>query len=320
MTRYLDTIPHPWNDAVIQTAIFKNFTDARTAIEDTEGGRLWRSLQELGDSVYVLETNISELLDEISLFSDRSKNPVFWHQSDGSEAERYTLEVKRKLSNCTAALMALVDHARNFTRTSPVPEYGEELRKHFSSPGLHDFLQCLRNYNTHWRIAQANWVISHDFDAKSRHARFLVTKAELLAWDSWNAMAKGYIEGIKEAVDIYEVFSTYRDNAQSFYSWHRGAVLSQYNAILRPYLEYKRLYEGINKKYHWNMVISHVPKTLNPLQYLSRYLPSHAVERVLALPHQSKQQVDEIIRLLDLDEFCDEALRNKAYALFGAEK
>ncbi|CAB3817599.1 hypothetical protein LMG1861_00079 [Achromobacter piechaudii] len=133
-------------------------------------------------------------------------------------------------------------------------------------------------------------------------------------------MAKGYIEGIKEAVDIYEVFSTYRDNAQSFYSWHRGAVLSQYNAILRPYLEYKRLYEGINKKYHWNMVISHVPKTLNPLQYLSRYLPSHAVERVLALPHQSKQQVDEIIRLLDLDEFCDEALRNKAYALFGAEK
>lgn len=320
MTRYLDTVPHPWNYAVIEAAIFKNLTDARTAIEDTEGGRLWRSLQELDDSVYVFETNISDLLDEISLFSDRSKNTTFWHQDDENGAERHTREVKRKLSNSTAALMALVDHARNFTRVSPVPEYAEELKKHFSSPGLHDFLQCLRNYNTHWRIAQANWEIFHDFEVSSRQARFLVTKAELLAWNGWNAMAKGYIERNKEVVDIYEVFSIYRSNAQRFYAWHRGAVLSQYNAILRPYLEYKRLYDGICKKYNWNMVISHVPKTLNPLQYLSRYLPSHAVERVLTFPHKSKQQADEIIRLLDMDEFCDEALRDKVYALFDSEK
>lgn len=123
MNRYLDTVPHPWNYAVIEAAIFKNFKDARTAIEDTQGGRLWRSLQELDDSVYVLDMNISDLLDEISIFSNRSKNPAFWHQGDGSEAERYTREAKRKLSNCTAAHMALVDHARNFTRASPVPEY-----------------------------------------------------------------------------------------------------------------------------------------------------------------------------------------------------
>lgn len=320
MARYLDTAPHPWNHAVIQTAIFKSFTDAKGAIEDTEGGRLWRSLQELDDSVYVLETNISDLLDEISLFADRSKNPAFWHQGDGSEAECHTREVKRKLSNCTAALMALVDHARNFTRASPVPDYANELKKHFSPLGLHDFLQCLRNYNTHWRIAQANWTISYGREENSRQVRFLVTKAELLAWSSWNAKAKGYIEGIAESIDIYEVFSIYRAHVQKFYAWHRGAVLRRYNATLRPYLEYKRLYEGISKKYNWNMVISHAPKTLNPLQYLSQYLPQHAVERVLSLPHQSKQQVDELIRLLDMDEFCDDSLRDKVYALFSAAK
>lgn len=318
MTRYLDTVSHPWNQAVIQTAIFKNFTEARTAIEDTDGGRLWRSLQELDESVYVLETNISDLLDEISLFADRSKNPAFWHQGDGSEAERHTLEVKRKLSNCTAALMALVDHARNFTRTSPVPNYTDELKKQFSSLGLHDFLQCLRNYNIHWRIAQANWTISHGREENSRKARFLVTKDELLAWGGWNSKAKDYIKGVAESIDVYEVFSTYRTHVQKFYTWHRGAVLREYNATLRPYLEYKRLYEGISKKYQWNMVISHLPKTLNPLQYLAQYLPPQAVERVLALPHQSKQQVDELIRLVDMDEFCDEALRDKVYILFGA--
>lgn len=63
-----------------------------------------------------------------------------------------------------------------------------------------------------------------------------------------------------------------------------------------------------------------MPQTLNLLQYLSRYLPAHAVERVLTLPPKSKQQIDEIIRLLDMDEFCDEALREKVYALFCSEK
>jgi hypothetical protein len=319
MTRYLDTVPHPWSHADIQSAILKSFTDTKAAIENTEGGRLWRSLLELDDSVYVLESNISDLLDEISLFADRSKNPAFWHQGDGSEAERYTREVKRKLSNCTAALMALVDHARNFAHASPVPNYSDELRKHFLLPGLHDFLQCLRNYNTHWRIAQANWTISQGREANSRQVHFIVEKAELLAWSGWNTAAKGYIKDVTEYVDLYEVFFNYRAHAQKFYAWHRGAVLSQYNAMLRPYLEYKRIYEGISKKYNWNMIISHVPKSLNPLQYLSQYLPSHAVDRVLALPHQSKKQADEVIRLLDLDEFCDEALRDKVYALFGAK-
>lgn len=320
MTRYLETVPYPWNHAVIEAAIIKSFVDARAAIEDTEGGRLWRSLQELEESVYVLEANISDLLDEISLFSDRSKNPAFWHQGSGREAERHTLEVKRKLSNCTAALMALVDHARKFARTLPVTDYTYELEKHFSPPGLHDFLQCLRNYNTHWRIAQANWSISRGREENSRQARFLVTKAELLAWDRWNAKAKDYIQSVADSIDVYEVFSTYRTHVQKFYAWHRGAVLREYNAILRPYLEYKRLYEGISKKCHWNLVISNVPKTLNPLQYLAQYLHPKAVERVLSLPHQSKLQVDELIRLLDMDEFCDDALRVKLFALFGVKE
>jgi hypothetical protein len=316
MTRYLDTIPQPWSHANIQIALFKNFIDARAAIENTEGGRLWRSLQELDDSVYVFDSNITDLLDEISLFAERSKNLAFWWQGDGREAERHTREVKRKLSNCTTSLMALVDHARNFTRVSPVKNYSNELGKHFQQPGLHDFLQCLRNYNTHWRIAQTNWTISQSHEANSRQVRFLVTKAELLAWNGWNAGAKDFIDRMIEVVDVYEVFSTYRSHAQKFYAWHRGAVLREYSATLRPYLEYKRLCEGVSKKHQWHMVLSHVPKTLNPLQFLSQYLPAQSIERVLALPHQSKLQADEVIKLLDMDEFCDDELRKKVHALF----
>ena len=316
MTRYLDTIPQPWTRAVIETAIFKNFSDARDAIEATLGGKLWRSLHDLEDTVWIFETSTTELLDEISLFGDRSKNPAFWHQANRNEAESHTRAVKRKLFNCTSSLMALVDHARNFQRETPISGYSDRVKSVFSPPGLHDFLQCLRNYNTHWRIAQAHWTIQHNFQPNTREALFTVRRSELILWDGWTARAKEYISAIPDALDIYDVFSAYRKHVQSFYAWHRGAVLDEYAAILRPYLEYKRLYEGLQKKYNWNLVISHAPKSLNPYQYIGQYLPKHQLERLLAYPHRSDEQVHALIHMLDMEEFCDDALRQKVLALF----
>lgn len=294
----------------------KNFQDAKGAIEDTDGGRLWRSLDDLQGTVLIFEASTTELLDEICLFGDRSKNLSFWHEAIHSEAELHTRAVKRKLFNCTSALMALVDHARNFQGLTPVTGYADRLKIAFPAAGLHEFLQCLRNYNTHWRIAQANWVIRHDSKPAARAAQFIVTKAELLRWDGWNAKAKGYIASAPDDVDIYDVFYQYREHVQAFYAWHRGAVFDEYAPVLRSFLEYKRLYEGLLKKYEWNVVISHLPAMLNPYQYLERYLPRQQFERLLAYEHRSEAQVDALIQMLGMEDFCDAQLRQKVLSLF----
>lgn len=316
MTRYLDTIPHPWSRDIIETAIFESFSHARDAIEETSGGKLWRALQDLEDTIWIFNASATELLDEICLFGDRSKNPTFWYHANVNEAEGHTRAVKKKLFHCTSSLMALVDHARNFQRTSPVGEYACQLKAIFSSPGLHDFLQCLRNYNTHWRIAQANWIIQRDFNSHSREARFTITKLELLAWSGWTKRAREYIESTSDTIDIYDLFSEYRKHVQSFYAWHKGAVLDAHAQILQPYFEYKRLYEGLQKKCSWNLIISHAPKTLNPFQYLDRYLPKHQLETILAYEHRSKEQVGALIRMLGMEEFCDETLHEKLIMFF----
>lgn len=316
MTRYLDNCPHPWTREVIEVAIFKNFTDAKNAIEDTAGGKLLRSLHDLEDTVWILEANTTELLDEICLFGDRSKNSVFWHQGNTNEAAAHTRAVKRKLFNCTSALMTLVDHARNFQRSNPVLGYSERVKVVFSPPGLHDFLQCLRNYNTHWRIAQTHWSIQHDFQSSCRQARFTVTKAELLLWDGWTIPAQDYISAAPDVIDIYDVFFAYRKHVQSFYAWHKGAVLDEYASVLQPYLNYRRLYEGLQKKYNWNLVISNVPESLNPFQYIGQHLSKRQVERLLTYEHRSEAQVDALIQMLDMQDFCDEILRKKILKLF----
>lgn len=287
MSRYLDTLPHPWSRKDIETAIFMKFSDAIAAIEETQGGRLWRALQDLEDTLWIFNTSTTDLLDEICLFGDRSKNSSFWHQANANEAEGHTRAVKKKLFHCTSALMALVDHSRNFHRKMPVTGYADRLRATFPSPGLHDFLQCFRNYNMHWRVAQANWILQTEAQSKARQARFRVTKCELQKWDGWSSSARQYIERTSDEIDVYDLFSEYRKHVQSFYAWHKGAVLDAYAEVLQPYFEYKRLYEGLQKKYTWNLIISHVPKTINPFQYLDQYLSGHQLERLLAYEHRA---------------------------------
>lgn len=320
MTRYLDTIPQPWPREAIETAIFENFTDARSAIEDTYGGKLWSALSRLEDTRLIFEFNVKDLLDEIAIFADRSTAPGFWHRGITDEAAAHTLAVKRKLFNCTSALMTLVDHARHFHQSNPVDGYVERRSADFPTPGLHKFLQDLRNYNTHWRIAEANWQISTDFTTKTRKFQFLITKDELLQWEKWTLQAKNFIAQTEVALDVYELFVNYRKQVHSFYAWHKAAVLDQYAETLRPYFEYKRLYEGFQKKSNWNLLLSIGPKTLNPYEFLSRYLSQMQLERLLAYEHRSEEQVDAVIRMLGMEDFCDDALRRKALAVLRGTK
>jgi hypothetical protein len=316
MTIYLDKIQKPWSTDHIQAAIFDSFTDARKAIEKTPGGALWNSLLSLEDTRFIFEESVSDLLDEISLFADRSKNPAFWNRANSDQAEIHQRNVKRSLFYSTSALMALVDHARNFEHTYPVDGYIDKRSEAFTTPNLHAFLQDLRNFNSHWRIAEANWEISTDFQTKTRMARFLVSKEELLAWNKWNADARRFIEETGEKLDIYDLFKTYRKHVADFYEWHKGRVVDQYSSAIREYLAYKRDYEGITKKYHWNLIISHAPKDINPYQYLDRYLTAQQLEMILALPHRSKEQVHAIIQAFDMDGYCDDKLREKIEKIF----
>lgn len=212
--------------------------------------------------------------------------------------------------------MALVDHARAFQKSYPVDEYGDRLMELFPTQGLHNFLQCFRNYNTHWRVAEANWNINHNFETGSREARFVIDKTELLRWGGWDKVAREYISDTHGNIDVYDVFSKYREHVQQFYAWHKGAVLVQYASTYQPYLEYKRLHEGLHKAMYWNLVLSRASNAINPYGYLGRYLTSSQIEAVLALEHGSAGQVDALIQMLGMGDFCDAALREKAISLF----
>ncbi|SQG10256.1 hypothetical protein [Stenotrophomonas maltophilia] len=316
MSRYLDSLPHPWTREEIERAIFENFSEARESIEETPGGILWHSLADLQDSRWIFQQSVTGLLDEISLFADRSLDPAFWHEGDFCEADAHARNVKRYIFNTTSSIMALVDHARNFDKSYPVDGYNAQRDKCFSTPGLHNFLQGFRNYNTHWRVAEANWRISKDLGTGAREARFVISTKELKRWSGWCRRANEYIARASDPLDVHRIFSEYRRSVHDFYSWHRGAVLDQYASVYQPYLEHRRLYDGLQKKYYWNMLISRRSESINPFAHLGRYLSKRQVERVLALEHRSAAQIDTIIEMMGMNEFCSPEFRAKVFALF----
>ncbi|OBS34000.1 hypothetical protein [Pseudomonas syringae] len=307
----LETIPHPWTRQHIRQALMSDFTAARKSIDQTEGGRLWRDIGELDDAIWVFSKSTTELLDEISIFGERTKDSEFWSNANDKNGDHFVREVKRKLYYSTSSLMTIVDIARSFNKKWPVEGIVERREMYFTTPGLHDFLQRLRNFSSHWRIAEASWQINSDFKAGVRTARFLVRKDDLLEWNDWGAKARKYIEDAEGSIDVLKIFSQYKKNVQDYYRWHKGALLDEYSKVLRPYFEYKRTYEGLQQALSWNLVLSHFKADSNPYEYLSKYLTDKQIELILSYEHRSEQQVNALIRILDMEEFCDEQLKSK---------
>jgi hypothetical protein len=320
MTGYLDSIPHPWNRKQIMAAMTHKFTEVYPSIQRTPGGKVWNDLKELDDTVWIFYTSISELIDEICIFGERSKDPEFWNESNEKTAEHYTREVKRKLYYCTSSLMTLVDIARNFDKRYDTNGVGKKRAEFFTTSGLHDFLQDLRNFNTHWRIAEANWSINYDMENGTRTVHFQISKEDLLAWRNWTAKAKHYIQSLDGSVDVYEILTTYKKQAQAYYTWHKGVVIEQNAQSLQIYFEYTRIHEGLRQYQKWNMLLSHVKNDTNPYQYLAKFLSNSQIESVLSYPMHSEQQVDALIRAVDIYQICDKNLKAKLMKIFSVSE
>ena len=213
--------------------------------------------------------------------------------------------------------MTLVDIARNFDNRYKVDEPSTKRSEIFTTFGLHNFLQDLRNFNTHWRIAEANWSINYDMKSGTRTAHFQIKKEDLLAWNGWTANAKKYIQLLDGSVDLYEILTTYKKQAQTYYTWHKGAVIVQNTQALQQYFEYTKIHEGLRQYQKWNMILSHVKRGTNPYQYLAKFLSPSQIEAVLSYPKHSESQVDALIRAVDTYQICDKNLKNKLMKVFS---
>jgi hypothetical protein len=305
----LKHIKEPWSYVAIREAYFHDFRETEVIIEATEGGRLWNELNSLEESVWIFDSCISDLLDEIADFAHQTTKEGFWSRLNSSNRETYERRVKKFIFTSTSAAMALVDHARKFNGTYPCPDFDKERAERFGDSGIHEFIQKLRNYISHWRLAEANWEIT--WAEKSRNVKFILISEELLCWDGWTVPARKFIEASGKCIDIYKLFSTYNNIACKLYQWHKAKMLASWQETLIPYFKYKKCLNQIKEHTSWNLLLSHAPKEKDPYEFLGKYLTNDQITEVFSFEYKTAEQITRLIEILDLHGACDEGLRAK---------
>lgn len=309
----------PWSDQQIVESTFRNFEKTLNTINDLPGGKLHQELDDLQSSVKLYLNSVEEFRSSISVFKGNALRQGFWDRSNDPLREKLEASIQRGLFCSSMSALALVDHARRFSKNFSIEGYEERKESTFINNLEHQFIKHFRQYATHFRITKANWRIAQD--SRGNRVNFLLCPKELKKWQKWSGCALKFIDANLDGIDVEALFNSYSTTVSGFYEWLGAAILDKYHDKLQLYYSTKRFYHSIQSRNSWRVLIEQVakPQNLNPYNYLSRYLTKSQIEAVLALPYKSKLQVDKIIHFVDEYGACDEEMRQMVYKYFAAE-
>ena len=309
----------PWSDQQIIESTFRDFKKTSSTINGLPGGEVHQELDDLQSSVKLYLNSVEEFRSSISVFKGNALRQGFWNRSNDPLREKLEASIQRGLFCSSMSALALVDHARRFSKKYPVKGYEERKESIFIDNLEHQFIKQFRQYATHFRLTRANWRLTQD--SQGQRVNFLLCPEELKKWPKWSERAMKFINANLDGIDVEALFNSYSNAVSGFYEWLGAAILDKYHDKLQLYYATKRLYRSIHSKNGWRVLIEQIakPKKLNPYNYLSRYLTKSQIEAVLALPYRSKLQVDKIIHFVDEYGACDDEVRQTVYKFFGAE-
>lgn len=321
---------HPWDDEALRAAYWRSFTETRTAIKASPGGRAQEILDDLRLSFEVFGAAVDDLLSACEAYRVGLSDPRFFDRVNEAAQERAILAVRRGTFCAVASALALVDHSRRARDRWQLPGYRERVKAEFAQNPEHRFVQGLRNYVSHFRPSSSTWrEVTTYGPAGKRETSFVLRAEELLAWDEWDPPAREYIRSApKNVIDLESLFRGYRERVTQFQEWLRDLVESIARPELAQYRHYKAVVDQLASWSSWNLVIREfvLKRNLDPYTYLNRYLTPAQLEEVRALPSQSREQVDRIIELVDRHRACayshrgrsqGDELRMAVYRAFG---
>lgn len=227
----------PWDEDILRTYYFQNFRETREYVQMKHPGALvYSSLESIRLSLDVFLNAVGDLISSINRFKGESARPGFWNRPYRQFVEELEITIQRGIASSAMCAIALVDHTRRFSNTYTIPGYESKKKHYFVNNKEHQFIQSLRVYVSHVKLAQANWVIKHSDEG--RNIFFLFRQMDLLKWNEWKPLAKLYIDEHPEGINVEELFEHYSSIVIEFHNWLRSAVMDRYGTQISDYLHY----------------------------------------------------------------------------------
>jgi hypothetical protein len=179
------------------------------------------------------EANYRELkrvADQLESEDDESTARILELWSEHRRLYAVLDETARLLHNFLASATTLIDHTRAHVTTQHAgtafeKEYKARVHQAFGANPISRFVQCLRNYNLHYRLPVVSGRLNVQFDppgqTKSITSQIVLDVCKLQEWDKWDSASKRYMKNVGEELAVDRLADDYMGLALPFHDWFR---------------------------------------------------------------------------------------------------
>ena len=285
------------------------------------GHELEQALSSLWNMLDVFRCACKGIQRENTKFAALAGKDEFSHREMQAEVDAIQNEIRKEIFAASGAAFSIVGLSYKVFPKVEVPGYRERVEREFAKSGDHHFIKCLRNEMSHSWFPPANWKVFKSIQ-EGQSVSFEFDCSQLLRYGEFNRTAQEYILASGSGIDVVCLFESYSQKVESLYSWLSKAIDDYLPESIHEYRKCVKAQKAYSSRCLWRVLIEQVgiPNKVDPYEHLDRYLTKVELGEVLALPRQSKQQVDRIIQLVDEYDACDDSLRLKVYQLFRVKE
>lgn len=311
--------PLPWSKETLTDAYWKNFLVTQRAIKEHPGRELDDRSRSLSSTLRMFNNAAASFFHHAERFHEQAMHGIIFRRNRRDECRRLEEELQDAVYIFASSAMTLVDQSRALNTLITIPGYAERITTDFKTNSIHRLIQELRVDVVHITLHEPNGHMSTKEDG-TWVTKFLLEPDQLTRADKYNKEAKSYLQKNPDGIDLGALFAEYQKLVNEFQEWLQKTIWKLSGAAISAYLECDRYVKVLGLHPSWNIILSHfVSGSRTPYNFLDRFLTPQEMEEVLALPHQSRAQVDRIIQIIDEHGACDDDLRRKTYQAFSVQ-
>ena len=311
--------PLPWKDEVIVAAVLRDFRQAQNWIAEHPGREIEERLDSIKAVLGIFTRSAAQFETQLVRFHEEAHGGHLFRRTRRLALDAFETSFRELLYVFASSAMTLVDQTRALSQKITLPGYSDRVDEAFASNLQHRFIQELRVDLIHVTLHRPRWQMTAGRSEDST-SKFMLWPTQLSRADEYNTQAREFLRNHSEGVDLGHLICDYAAKVQNFHVWLAGAVDSAAGDTLRDYHRCTRRIKAVSSKSWWNIIFQQVviAGKRDPYSYLDQYLTSDELTNINLLPHQSREQVDRIIELVDEYDACDGELREVIYRAFGA--
>lgn len=128
------------------------------------------------------------------------------------------------------------------------------------------------------------------------------------------------MKSFDDKISIKRLISEYRQNVVGFHNWWLESIEKNLSQSVVDYRFCRIEIKRIQQRAWYNLILNRALQIkVDPYEYIKAHMKKEHLDVVMALPNNSKEQVDKIIEFEDEYSACDEQLAKLAYKVFKVE-